>query len=80
MKPLSELVKELHTDRTHAFNQYGENPESYKAFDAGMFHAAGLLQAWLREADKRARQHGYSRDSVVRWNILGTTRPPREEE
>ena len=77
MKTLSEKLKELHTDRTYAFNHYGDNPESYRAFDAGMNHAVELLQAWLREADKAAlklcEDDAYVAN-LFRYEILGTTR------
>ena len=82
MKTGMELLNGLRTDKTAAFNYSGEgtDPLVYRAFDAGMSHSADLLQAWLREADKRVVDYiGYRQAEYFRERILGTTQKPGQE-
>ena len=92
MKIGMELVKKLRTDRTYAFDRCGENTEAFRAFDAGMVYAAGLLQAWLREAEVWVAKNRYqavkllgeagnpqvNAEDVLR-ELLGTTRTEGEK-
>ena len=88
MKTGMELVNKLHVDKTAAFNYSGEGADdlAYRAFDAGMAHAADLLQAWLREADEWAREDEGERDctgsiwiEAICEELLGTTQKPKQE-
>ena len=84
MKTGMELVNKLHVDKTAAFNYSGEGADdlAYRAFDAGMAHAADLLQAWLREADVALdgaeRNKGVVLLAWVRISLLGTTQSSGE--
>ena len=49
LKPLSEFAEELRGKKALVY--FSED----RAFNAGMAHAADLLQAWLREADEYLR-------------------------
>ena len=78
MKPLSEFAEGLRKIRGHP--QGNQIAPFHRGFDAGMFRAADLLQAWLREADawlsdpNKQGLEGWVDCRVARRVLLGTTR------
>ena len=81
MKPLSEFAEGLREQKAHTYSS--ENADHYRGFDAGMAHAADLLQAWLREAEAwtwhEADRDGAICVSDILSGLLGPTQKPKQE-
>lgn len=83
MKTGMELVKEIREVRPHP--QANMNAPFFKGFDAGLAHAAVLLQAWLREADNLVHESALSSGLSsgarlwIRLQLLGTLGTTRQE-